>query len=52
MCAGRVRGRRRGLLLAGCRGAGPQLAGRLRNLGRDHRVTILAGFYDEDWPKV
>ncbi len=29
-------------------GAGPQLARRLRNLDRDQRATILAGFYDED----
>jgi hypothetical protein len=50
--AGRVRGRRRGLLLADGRGAGPRLARRLRNLDRDQRVTILAGFYDEDCPKV
>jgi hypothetical protein len=50
--AGRVRGRRRGLLLADGRGAGPRLARRLRNLDRDQRVTILVGFYDEDWPKV
>ena len=28
------------------------MARRLRNLDRDQRVTILAGFYDEDWPKV
>ena len=25
---------------------------RLRNVGRDQRVTILAGLYDEDWPMV
>jgi hypothetical protein len=25
---------------------------RLRNLDRDQRATILASFYDEDWPKV
>ena len=23
-----------------------------RNLDRDQRATILAGFYEEDWPKV
>ena len=28
------------------------MAGRLRNVGRDQRVTILVGFADEDWPKV
>jgi hypothetical protein len=32
-------------------GQGGSWPGRLRNLDRE-RVTILAGFYDEDWPKV
>jgi PPOX class probable F420-dependent enzyme len=31
---------------------GPRLSKRLRNLDYDQRVTILADFYDEDWPKV
>jgi hypothetical protein len=28
------------------------MARRLRNLDRDQRATIPAGFYDEDWPKL
>ena len=32
--------------------AGPRPVKRLRNLERDHRVTVLVDVYDEDWSKV